>query len=287
MAKSPAHSWGQLVGNIVESGALTLLEDLARTHDLYLDRAGPRPARPGKKLTWTDSFGNIHDLDYVLERGGTRSTIGDPVAFVEVAWRRYTKHSRNKAQEIQGAVLPLADTYQHLAPFLGAIVAGEFTDDALTQLRSVGFSLLYLPYEEVLAAFNEIGIDASSEETTDEADFVKKLEAWESIGDEDHRSVTGALFDRSKAHVQGFIESLETAITRTIRRIVILPLSGEESTFTGALDAMQYLAALEGEAAPNGPLVRIEVRVEYTNDDSVVGTFGDATGALGFLRTLE
>ena len=46
-------------------------------------------------------MGNVHDLDYVFEQGGTEATIGQPKAFIEIAWRRYTKHSRNKAQEIQ------------------------------------------------------------------------------------------------------------------------------------------------------------------------------------------
>ena len=86
---------------------------------------------------------NSHDLDFVLERGGTPDKIGMPVAFIETAWRRYTKHSRNKAQEIQGALEPLAETYRHLAPFKGAVLAGVFTEGALTQLRSLGFTVLY------------------------------------------------------------------------------------------------------------------------------------------------
>lgn len=54
--------------------------------------------------------GNAHDLDFVLERGGSDDKIGMPAAFIETAWRRYTKHYRNNAQEIQGALEPLAET---------------------------------------------------------------------------------------------------------------------------------------------------------------------------------
>ena len=54
--------------------------------------------------------------DYVLERGGTDTVRGLPAAFIETAWRRYTKHSRNKAQEIQGAVLALAHAKRLPAP---------------------------------------------------------------------------------------------------------------------------------------------------------------------------
>ena len=63
-------------------------------------------------------------------------------------------------------MLPLAETYHYEAPFLGAIVAGDFTNNALVQLHSLGFQVLYFPYSEVLAVFRSVGIDASYEEYT-------------------------------------------------------------------------------------------------------------------------
>src|SRR4051812_30535648 len=119
MAEAPGHRLGQIIGETLERAVEPVLADFAAKHGIYLDKHGARPARPGKKLTWTDALGNKHDLDYVLERGGTDSTIGLPVAFIETAWRRYTKHSRNKAQEIQGAVLPLVATHSTTKPFAG------------------------------------------------------------------------------------------------------------------------------------------------------------------------
>jgi hypothetical protein len=100
-----------------------VLADFATSHRLYLDKKGPRPARKGLKVTWSDRLGNQHDLDFVLERGGTPNKIGIPVAFIEAAWRRYTKHSRNKAQEIQGAITPLCETYRQYRPLPGPFLA--------------------------------------------------------------------------------------------------------------------------------------------------------------------
>lgn len=117
MATSAAHKFGQIIGDLLELAIEPLLARFAEEHGLYLDKKGPRPARRGKKATWVDLHGNAHDLDFVLEKGGTGTHIGAPVAFVEVAWRSYTKHSRNKAQEIQGAVLPLVDKHR-LSPHL-------------------------------------------------------------------------------------------------------------------------------------------------------------------------
>src|SRR3972149_4853370 len=118
MAESPAHKFGQVIGGVLESGIRPQLEEFCHQQGLYLDHQHKdRPARRGRKVTWADDYGNAHDLDFVIEREGTDQTIGQPVAFIEVAWRRYTKHSRNKAQEIQGAILPLAEKYRWNNPF--------------------------------------------------------------------------------------------------------------------------------------------------------------------------
>src|SRR5687768_7495066 len=119
MARSPAHKFGQILGTVLEEAIHPLLQSFAEQHDLYLDSKGPRSCRPGVKCSWVDLNGNSHDLDFVLERGGSRDQVGTPVAFVETAWRRYTKHSRNKVQEIQGAIEPLAETHRNVGPFKG------------------------------------------------------------------------------------------------------------------------------------------------------------------------
>ena len=166
MAISPAHRFGQMIGEVLEMTIEPVLNDFATEYGLYLDKKGPRPIRAGAKVSWTDLNGNQHDLDFVLERGGTPEKQGIPVAFIEAAWRRYTKHSRNKAQEIQGAIIPLSETHKNHHPFKGAVLAGVFTAGAITQLKSLGFSVAYFTYESVVEAFSVVGIDARSNEKT-------------------------------------------------------------------------------------------------------------------------
>ena len=128
MAVSPAHQFGQEIGLLLEEIIKPLLSDFSSARGLYLDAKGPRgKARSGNKVTWTDKYGNNHDLDFVIERKGTSDDRGRPLAFIESAWRRYTKHSRNKAQEIQGAILPIVENYHWDAPFKGVIFAGIFS----------------------------------------------------------------------------------------------------------------------------------------------------------------
>jgi len=115
MAEAPGHRLGQIIGETLEASIEPVLKGLAKEHGLYLDSAGHRPARQGKKVTWVDDRGNRHDLDFVLERGGTDEKLGTPAAFIEIAWRRYTKHSKAKAQEIQGAIEPLFARFSKLS----------------------------------------------------------------------------------------------------------------------------------------------------------------------------
>ena len=66
MAESPAHKLGQFIGNLVESVIEPYLSDFAEKRNLYLDyQKRPRKTRKGKKVAWEDSYGNVHDLDYV------------------------------------------------------------------------------------------------------------------------------------------------------------------------------------------------------------------------------
>jgi hypothetical protein len=243
VAISPAHKFGQMIGELLESTVAPILSDFAKQYGLYLDKKGPRPARKGRKVTWTDQNSNKHDLDFVLERGATHTKIGTPVAFIETAWRRYTKHSRNKAQEIQGAVLPLCETYRHYRPFTGAVLAGIFTEGALSQLKSLGFSVAYFPYETVLQAFSTVGIDARSDETTADEDFKKKLKLWDELENYQKARVGKELADINADAVKTFIEALRTVAMRTIQSVRILPLHGHLFESQNVEEAIGFMAA--------------------------------------------
>ncbi len=181
MATAPSHRFGQIIGDVLEAAVVPLLETFAKENGLYLDKKGERPCRSGKKCSWIDLNKNSHDLDFVLERGGSATKKGMPVAFIETAWRRYTKHSRNKVQEIQGAIVPLVETYRNAAPFQGAILAGVFTTGALDQLRSLGFTVLYFPYETVVRVFKKFGVDAHYHETTPDAVVQMQVDGVRSV----------------------------------------------------------------------------------------------------------
>ena len=282
MAQSPAHRFGQIVGETLEAALIPLLQDFARTHGLYLDRKGTRPCRRGKKCTWVDANGNAHDLDFVLERGGTPDKIGSPAAFIETAWRRYTKHSRNKVQEIQGAIEPLAATYSRAGTFKGAVLAGVFTDGALAQLRSLGFSVVYVSYDAVVAAFLKFGIDARSDEGTPDPDFQAKVEAFEKLTPSRRKRLAAALANANDRAMREFFAALESTVSRQIERIVILALHGQAQEVLTVADALRFVEGYADDGRTK-PIERYDIEVRYNNGNRISGSFSDKAGAIEFL----
>lgn len=284
MAESPAHKWGQIIGDFLEEVIEKELSKFARKHNLFLDKKGPRPARPGKKVSWMDSFGNSHDLDFVLERNGTAKKLGDPVAFIESAWRRYTKHSRNKAQEIQGAIMPLIATHKNFAPFIGVVLAGEFTGGALNQLKSLGFSVLYFPYDLIVTGFKKFDLDAGSEENTPDKDFINKIGHWDNF--KGKSSLGKYLLKLNSKEVKTFFQNLEFAVSRYIISVSVTPLFGELFTMTSIGKAIEFIKN-HNTSSKKLPVLKYEIIIRYNNDDKVEGIFADRDAAIDFLHSFD
>jgi hypothetical protein len=282
MAQAPGHRLGQIIGDTLELAIGPPLQAFADRHGLYFDRKGDRPARPGKKLVWRDSLGNNHDLDYVLERGGTDVALGVPVAFIETAWRRYTKHSRNKAQEIQGAILPLLGSWADLKPFAGVVLAGNWTNGSLDQLRSNGFSILFIPYETIVRTFRDWNIDAYYEEDTEDSALQEQIDRWEQLLDEDLQQIGDALRDAITNDLKLFMDDLSRTILRRIQSIVVLPLHGQAADCSTIDEAVDVIRSY-GPRPNAGPIVRFEVAIRYDNGDRVAADFALAADAIAFL----
>lgn len=282
MAESLSHKFGQIIGDLLEMALEPHLQKFARKHKLYLDKKGIRKARSGKKVSWTDTKGNKHDLDFVLERGGTENKTGIPVAFIESAWRRYTKHSRNKAQEIQSAILPLAIKYNSSSPFVGVVLAGVFTTGAITQLKSLGFEVLYFHYETVVKAFSKFGIDAKFDEETAETDFRNKIDSWNKLTNKEE--VAKELLKLNKPGVDEFLNSLSCSVSRFIERIIILPLHGQENISTSVTEAIDFLKTYS-EDKSKLPLSKYEIIIRYNTGDKIEASFKDKKDCMRFLES--
>jgi hypothetical protein len=287
MAQSPSHRFGQIIGHLLESAIFPALEAVAIEHRLYLDTKGVRKARANKrKVAWVDGKGNTHDLDYVLEQGGSDEHVGVPKAFVETAWRRYTKHSRSKAQEIQGAITPLAERYRDAHPFLGIVVAGVFTESSINQLRSLGFTVLYIPYESVIAAFATVGINAEFGEDTPDAALLREVKKYGRLTSTQRNQIETSLLLRNRGDLEAFISTLQASLSRKIEFVYILTLHGSRQTVGNLAEAIAYIESFD-ETKQAARFIRYDVGVRYSNGDDVRGQFNDKSSAISFLQTIR
>ncbi len=285
MAESFSHKWGQIIGNLIQEFIRERLQEVANQHSLYLDYQRKRKARTSKKVSWKDRYGNSHDLDYVLERVGTEDTRGLPIAFIETAWRRYTKHSRNKAQEIEGALVPLADTYSHLHPFLGAILAGVFTQGSLDQLKSKGFKILYLKYDSIVKAFASVEINASFNESTPEAEFQFKIAQWKNLLTQNITKIKNQLLSLEKNEIDNFINSLEHSFSRQVQGVTVTVLHGLRQQISTIEQAIEYVQNYIDTQTSIAPALKYEIDIRYNNGDVIHAIFQQNTQAINFLRT--
>lgn len=283
MAKSPAHRFGQIIGEFLEAAILPQLEVFCQKRGLYLDhQKRNRPARSGKKVSWADQYENTHDLDFVIEKDGGDKKIGTPLAFIETAWRRYTKHSRNKAQEIQGAILPLKEKYRWNNPFLGTVLAGVFTEGSLAQIRSLGFNILYFPYESVVGAFKSQSIDIAHDEDTPDKKFQQTVNRIEKSSEKVMSLIRSHLVAANQAGISLFLDALNKRLARHVTRVSVIPMYGRTNEFSSIEAAVKFLDGhnvYEG----SGEFRKFEIQVSFSNGDKVEASLEAKDKVLEFL----
>jgi hypothetical protein len=282
---SPGHKLGQVIGVLLERTVGASLELFASRHGLYCDRQGERPAvRAGRKVTWHDSRGNPHDLDYVLERNGSAESKGDPVAFIESAWRRYTKHSRNKAGELEGALLPLRDTYPTVR-FLGVILAGEYSEGGLQQLRSAGIEVLHVPFPTIATAFRRHGLKIDYPERATAVQKAKLNRALERASGTTLDSISSTLADAIRPDYEAFERRLQASVTEVATRVRVVTLFGDETVYGSVLEAIRELEnpTVVRELDLNTPR-GYEVFIDYPSGARVSGRFQNKAELIQFLK---
>ena len=166
--------------------------------------------------------------------------------------------------------------------FMGAILAGEFTEGALSQLKSLGFQVLYFPYKTVVAAFAKCGIDASFDEETEEEDFRCKIESWENSPYKNE--IVRNLFMINKASVDEFLSALRASVTRKIEQVIILPLHGNTLRTATIAEAIDLVSGYEEDNPCVCPVDRYEILIRYNTGDKIEASFREKKDAILFLQ---
>lgn len=288
MAISPSHRFGQIIGDLLEEIMGPQFQSFCDERSLYLDKKGIRgKARSGKKVSWPDKYGNSHDLDFVIEKGGSADVRGRPLAFIEAAWRRYTKHSRNKAQEIQGAVLPIAEKYEWDKPFLGIILAGVFTEGSLTQMKTSGFDVALFPYSSIVAAFSSIDINVAFEEDTLDAVYQHTNDQILALTPQRKAELKRYLIESNQYLLDQFFAEFQKSLDRQIEKILLIPLHGHQNEFGTIGEAIAFVRNYQEGSFHGDGFRKYEIIVRYSNGDKIEASFLDKDKAVHFLNYID
>lgn len=287
---SPGHKLGQMVGDFFQKFVDTILaarlEKLATEQNLYLDRQGLRPAVRGnlKKVRWKDNQGNNHDLDFVLERGGSKERHGRPVAFIEAAWRRYTKQTRNKVNEIEGALLPLRESHR-TCRFCGVVAAGKWSQPGLDQFRSHGIEVLHISYKNLIDAFQIKGVNLDYAEKASPAVKRALVKAIEELSAKDMTEVAVALEAAVESDLKNFLITLEASVTTEITQILIGGLFGKRADVSTIRDAIGWIEAFNTTDLSGLEFKNFEILLRFKDGREIVGRlFPNKELAIQFLK---
>ena len=282
----PGHKLGQILGNLLEDIFFKDLKDFSEKLGYYCDTRGPRPGvRDNKtKVIWTDNKENQHSMDCVIEKGGSINKQGVPVAFIELAWRRYTKHSRNKSGEMQGSLIALGSSYSSCS-FLGAIIAGEYTEGALNQLTSNGITVLKIPFQVIKNAFLEKGVNLDYEENAPESSIRYVLNSIENLERKDLEDVKFRILNSVSSEYDRFKDKLKSSLERRVTYVLVIPLFGNKLEFVSVRDAMSSLSGTDENKLTKYTFQKIEIQIRFSDESEIRGTFKNKESALSFLKT--
>lgn len=241
---SSGHKLGQLIGNWFEQYfVLPLLGQVTNELDLFLDhRFRQRAARSGK-IIWVDVDGNEVDYDFVLELNGTETKMGIPVGFIESFWRRGSRHSKDKARDDSGKLMPMRETYP-TARFLGIVSAGDFTRPARELVINREIDLFYIPKDKIVKAFEANGLIMDYPDSTDEDSkwqIASKFEAYFSMQKKEE-VVTSLIELMGKATVSSYTDRVRSKLSALPQEIrFILQQVSKPIIFESLVEATRFL----------------------------------------------
>jgi hypothetical protein len=153
---------------------------------------------------------------------------------------------------------------------------------AIAQLQSLGFSVVYIPYESIVIVFRRFGIDARFDEHSPDREVETKIAAYQQLDRSRRKRLASSLVQRHRRDLDRFFETLSAVILRRIERIVILALHGTPHEMTNIDDAIRFIESYHDDGRTK-PIERYEIEIRYSNGDVISGNFRDRGDAVAFL----
>lgn len=267
---SAGHKLGQLVGDWFQDYFVTpLLQEVAGKLGLFLDHrtcVRTHDAR-GDKILWADEDRNAVDYDFVMELDGSPGRRGIPVAFLECFWRRGARHSKDKARDDSGKLMPMRLTYP-TARFLGIIASGEFTRPARELVESRKINLLYIPKAKIVETFQNLGLKMDYDDKAKEEVKADIANAFEKALTEDikKKAATTLRAIIGETAVKAYIAGVQAALSSTpLEFRIVGHLLSKPMVFETVSAVSNFLAKPEPVFDFSDPRKRFSYQVSYSD----------------------
>ncbi|MCD6592585.1 hypothetical protein J7L00_00655 [Candidatus Bathyarchaeota archaeon] len=138
------------------------------------------PFNPLIDEKWKDKSGIEHEIDFVI---GTKT---NPLILIDSKYIKYTKHAREKVNEIFMKLTSIKESYLSVNMLI-AVLAGSFTNDALKTLETRGVHVFHIPFKRVAMNLRRFGVIIDwpeSDTSTPEATWKRLVSMSESEKDE-------------------------------------------------------------------------------------------------------
>jgi hypothetical protein len=181
---------------------------------------------------------------------------------------------------------PICEKYPLLKPFKGAVLSGQFTENAMTQLKNDGFHVLYIPFAKMVEAFRKYGLDIDCNEKTKESEFREKYSAVSKQSNKPLlEGVRQEILQQCMPEINRFVADLTSAYNKKIRSVCVLPLHGKRIETADAKSAIAYLR--DYEDLPEDCLLEyVEVFITYNNGTMIHCQFKEKEEAIDFLNRI-
>ncbi|MCI5168710.1 MAG: hypothetical protein D3903_22095 [Candidatus Electrothrix sp. GM3_4] len=218
-----------------------------------------------------------------MELVGSEEKVGIPVAFIECFWRRGARHSKDKARDDSGKLMPMRETYP-TAIFLGIVAAGDFTRPARALVRSRKIDLFYVPKEKIVTAFAECGLIMDYPDRLAESEKADLVETFTSFFTVDKKREVQETLRRllGRATIMSYVDRVKATLSALPQEIrLVLRQDSMPVCFESVASATVFLQAPKFEMT--SPLESYLYQVTYSDGSE----FEQSVSSLEELRTLH
>ncbi len=283
MTTSSAHQLTKKISHLLEEIIQDLLQDFCSKKSLYVNKKEKRHLRGNRDSSWLDNYQNSHDLDFIIEKNGSDTAHGRPVAFIEAAWRRYASHLNNATQKNQALPQPFAEKHDKNKSFRSVILASCFTEPSSLQIKNSNFTVALFSYETIVAAFETVHITINHDENTAEKEIADALATFETLSEQDISLLKQTLIKLNNECILSFLTQLSAALDRQIEELVIVPLYGNKYSFFSIDAAGSFLSEYKKEET-GITFNSFKTAVRFANGDKITATFHTKKEIQNFLN---